>query len=374
MIRICMMTSVHPPYDIRIFHKECRTLVSEGYEVVLIVPHSQDEIVEGVKIKAVPIPKNRIRRILFTGWEIYCLALSEKADVYHIHDPELLPYAQLLRLKKHKVIFDMHENLPLSILSKEWIVVKWRQFFSRFAYYVERILLTGLYVVFAETSYKKYYLKVKKSADVLNMPYINLVLSKDARVCSSLNQEFLVGYVGGVSALRGSLVTLKALSVVQRMGYNCSFHCIGTASTTHFAELKTMIETLELKNIFLYNHLPYKRAWEIIRRCNAGLAILQPIPNYYESYPTKLFEYMALGVPVIVSDFPLYKDIVEKRNVGLCVNPDSAKELADAIVYLIQNPSKARQMGTNGVSAIVEKYNWETESKILTEFYKEILS
>lgn len=363
------MTSVHPPFDVRIFHKQCRTLVGAGYDVTLIVPHDKDECIDGVKIKAIPKPINRKKRFIKTGFQVYRAALEVNADIYHIHDPELLPYAQLLRMRHKKVIFDMHENLPRAILTKDWIALQYRRYLARLVHSAERILLSGLTVVFAETSYKKDYPWVIGGVDILNMPDLDYLL----KLATPRRLEHpAIGYVGGVSVNRGSIAMLAAIALVQEKGINCSFHCVGPIDANHLNELKTMINSLSLKNIYLYGYLPPKEAWNIISICQIGMAVLKPIPNYYESYPTKMFEYMALGIPVITSNFPLYRKVIEEHHCGIFVNPESPQSIANAIIYLLQNPQEASEMGKNGRRVVIEKYNWQVEGNKLLKLYKDL--
>ncbi len=103
------------------------------------------------------------------------------------------------------------------------------------------------------------------------------------------------------------------------------------------------------------------------------MAILHPEPNYIESFPTKLLEYMAAGLPVIASNFPLWKEIIEGNNCGLTVNPLNPREIAKAVEYLLEQSDEARKMGENGRKAVVEKYNWETESRKLIAVYEDLL-
>jgi glycosyltransferase involved in cell wall biosynthesis len=134
-----------------------------------------------------------------------------------------------------------------------------------------------------------------------------------------------------------------------------------------------MIDRHELKGVRIRGYLLPAAGWRIIARCHIGLALLQPIPNYYDSYPTKMFEYMAMGLPVIVSDFPLYRSIVEKENCGICVDPDSPEEIADAVQRLLDNPEQAKEMGMRGRAATQKKHNWENEQGKLLEFYLSLL-
>lgn len=369
--KICVMTSVHPPFDARIFHKQCRSLVQAGYDVTLVVAHDKEECIDGVKIRAVSKPRNRKERFLKTGRVVYLIALAMNADIYHIHDPELLPYAQLLRLRGKTVIYDMHENLPKDILTKKWISPRKRKFIAYLVHILEKVLLKGLFIVFAETSYKKDYPWVTKTVDILNMPDLEYLAGLQADM---KYESVAIGYVGGVSSARGSIITLEAIALLHNEGVRCSFHCIGPADTEHQRELEEKIEELQLRDINMYGYMSPVKAWDIIRKCHIGMAILSPDPNFYESYPTKLFEYMSLGIPVVTSNFPLYQDVVEGNNCGMCVNPLNPNEIADAIRWIVNNPNQAKQMGENGRRAVIEKYNWEQEAQKLLKLYGELLN
>ena len=121
MRKVIHLTSVHPVFDGRVFHKEAKTLIKAGYDVILIAQHNKEEVVDGVKIIPLPKPRNRFERMTKVVWKLFRLALKEKADVYHFHDPELIPVGLVLRLFSKKVIYDVHEDVPQQILTKDWI-------------------------------------------------------------------------------------------------------------------------------------------------------------------------------------------------------------------------------------------------------------
>lgn len=372
MIKLCILTTVHPPFDVRIFHKEAKSLVKAGYDVTLIAQHEREETIDGVKIINLQKLSNRIARMTYTTWSAYKKARASNADLYHFHDPELMPMGVLLKLSGKKIIYDMHENLPKQIKNKHWINPKLRQLLSFLVYGMERILLRGTPVIFAEHSYCKDYPWVKNFETILNLPLANQLLGLGNS--SILVDDFSIGYMGGVSNARGSLTTIEALKILQDGGMAPRFECVGPMSDTHSNAILKKCDEYNLNNVTLHGYLPAAKGWQVVGKCCVGLALLHPIPNYYESYPTKIFEYMAMGLPVIASNFPLYRSIIEENNCGMCVNPLDPKAIAAAIEWLIKHPSEAKMMGQRGRKAVEQIYNWDVESAKLVNFYKKLLA
>ena len=111
---------------------------------------------------------------------------------------------------------------------------------------------------------------------------------------------------------------------------------------------------------------------DIFSVAKVGLVVLHPSTNYIDALPVKLFEYMASGLPVVASDFPLWRDIIVSSRCGLCVNPLKPEEIADAINQILDNPDEAFKMGKAGKKAVKEIYNWKNEEHKLLEFYRHI--
>lgn len=367
--RICFLTSAHPPFDTRIFYKECRTLSLAGYQVVLVAAHDRDEVVHGVRIRAVPKPRSRRERMMRTVWQVYLTAVAENAEVYHFHDPELIPVGILLRLRGKRVLYDMHENVPKAILTKGWIRPWMRPILASIIKLVEHLVLYDMPLIYAEESYVKDYMWVKRAVTVLNMP----MLSRLSAIEESKYAIPTVGYLGGVTQERGSVVCLEALRILKERGRTVGWECIGPVTDDHRAELAHLCSRYGLEHVYLRGYMLPDEGWRHMARCEVGLAVLKAIPNYTGSYPTKMFEYMAMGLPVIVSDFPLYRDIVEKEGCGICVDPESPEAVADAIEYILTHPDEARSMGQRGQEAVRRRYNWDAEARKLLAFYEDLL-
>ena len=368
-LRLVHLTSVHRTFDVRIFDKHCRTSVEAGDEVVLVSTHDRDEVVDGVVIKSVPKRSHRLLRMTLTAWQVYRTARRQQADLYVIHDPELLPWARLLRWTGHRVIYDMHENVPKDILSKTWIPAWLRKPLACTVRYVERLLIGKMPVLFAESSYVASYPWVENSAVIRNCAKLDL----SEPVAREGNPPTLA-YIGAVSRDRGSVVTLEALKLLAERGLSVGWLCIGPISPAeHESELLSFVEKHGLSRVEFTGYIKSSQAIKRIADCTIGIAVLQPEPNFVESYPTKIFEYMALGMPVVTSRFPLYQEVIEQSQCGVCVDPTDANEIADAIESLVQQPELSQQYGDRGRQAVVETYNWGVEFKKLRTFYEQVL-
>ena len=178
-------------------------------------------------------------------------------------------------------------------------------------------------------------------------------------------------YVGGITRLRGAIEMVRAMEYLSHIK-NIRLDLIGKLVPQELEkELKSM---LGYRQVRFYGWKPWSEAWKHVQRAIAGLVIFHPAPNHEKALPNKLFEYMAAGIPVIASNFPLWKNIIEKNKCGLCVNPLDPKEIARAIEYLLTHPEEARKMGENGRRAVEKQYNWEMEAEKLLSLYEGLLN
>lgn len=364
--KIAHLTSVHEPTDTRIFHKECKTLAASKYEVVLIAPHARDEWVDGVRIRAVPEPKGRLERMLRTTWRVYRAATAENASVYHFHDPELIGVGLLLKLRGKKVIYDVHEDLPRQILSKEWIP-KWLRIgiaaVSEAAEGVAAKIFDRIVTV-TETIAARF--PAEKTVIVKNYPIIDELVTES--VCPHAQRPLHITYVAaGITTVRGISEMVQAMGLLPQQA-DTRLILAGHISP---AQLRDEVRELQgWQRVKEAGYLGRAEVKALLSHVRAGLVTHHPIINYVDSLPVKMFEYMAAGIPVISSDFPLWREIVEGSDCGLCVDPLSPGQIAEAIQWIIEHPQEAQRMGENGQRAVGERYNWNREAIKLVAVYE----
>jgi len=362
-IKVCHITTVHSAFDTRIFHKECKTLLNAGYDVSLVVQHARQETIDGIKIIPLKKPKNRLYRMIFLPFKAYKLALKQKADIYHLHDPELIFIGILLKIRRKKVIYDVHEYYKDKILSKSYINNKYfKILISNLFDFIEKVFSKHFNYIITADNYAKCKFKVKNIERIANFPkIINLPNNeKFSKTCI---------YSGGLSIDRGILKIVEMLSFIEDK--DIKIILIGKWENE---ELKSSIN--KIKNIVYLGFLPWEDALKITYSCNIGLNLLQPVPAYLYAAENsvKIFEYMIASIPIISSNFKGLKEIIERNNCGICVDPTNPKEIAKAINYLIDHPEEAKKMGQNGRKAVELKYNWEIEAKKLLEVYNILIN
>ncbi len=369
-MKVVHLTTVHPPFDTRIFHKEAKTLARAGYVVTLIAQHERDEVVDGVRIIALPNPRNRLTRIFGLTWRVFRLALRERANVYHFHDPELLAIGVLLKFfTRAKVIYDVHEDVPQQILTKHWLPTIVRRpiawLFERWEKFVSRFF--DAVVVATEGIAEKF--QKFNSVVIHNYPDLKMLPSPSA--ASRESKEKVLVYVGGISRIRGALEMVRALEYLDS-SWDVRLDLIGKFEPP---ELEKELQALPAyRQVCFLGWLQPEDVYAHLTKADIGLVCLHPEPRFVVAWPVKLFEYMAAGLPVVASNFPLWKEIVEGNRCGLTVDPLDPKAIAQAIEYLLTHPEEARRMGENGRRAVLEKYNWEREGEKLLKLYEELLA
>jgi len=365
-VNICHLTSVHRRFDIRIFVKECSSLAKvKGFDVSLIVADGiGNECKNNINIYDVGKPSSRLNRIFKIDKKVYKKALELNRDIYHIHDPELIPYGLKLKRKGKKVIFDAHEDFPMQILSKHYVPNFAKTLVSKlFIKYEKKISkkLDGIITAtpFIKNKFKSYASNVM---DIRNYPLNDEIKYGDVNF---LKKDNSICYVGGISQARG------VYELVESLGYlnNTTLELAGA-----FVDEKYERKIRESKNwdkVNFHGFVDRTRIIEIFNKSSIGMVTLYKTPNIINSLPIKLFEYMSAGLPVIVSNIPYWEDIVVGK-CGLSVNPKSSKEVAEAITYLFNNPKEAKRMGEQGKKDVINKYNWEIEEKKLIDFYHKL--
>ncbi len=366
-MKVCHLSSVHQRNDTRIFFKECMTLQKNGYDTFWIVADGLgDEVKNGVSIIDVGSSTNRFSRIFSSTIKVFSRARKLNADIYHFHDPELAPICLLFRLMSKPVIFDVHENVAEQIKDKQWLSPTFARFLSFLFMLLNKVFTRFYNIIIAEYSYATLY-ENKKSKNkfevILNFPEVQF-LEKFKNIKRKGHEFF---YIGVVSNDRGLEVILDALNILDSKNFDFKMHFVGRL----FDEVDWVKYASIKDNVIFYGRKSLDEGYAISTQCIAGLAVLKPIGNYVGSYPTKVFEYMAIGLPTITSNFALYKQIVEENKVGWCVDPYSPEDLAEIMISILE--SNSLEEVSNFALSASEKYSWQTESVKLLNMYESIL-
>ncbi|MGH7586951.1 MAG: glycosyltransferase family 4 protein [Gemmatimonadales bacterium] len=363
--RVAHLTSAHPRHDVRIWAKECRTLAAAGHEVTLVVADDLgEELRGGVRILGVGSSGSRWGRMCGASRRVVRAALETNPDIVHLHDPELLPAVGLLRRERRRVVYDAHEDLPGQILSKPYL---WRAARRPIATAARVFLAYACRqvdaVVAARPDIGVRLARVNPATVVVN----NYPLADElfAEPCVDMSgRPPVVTYVGGMSAIRGIPELVDAMALVRE---DVRLQLVGGFTDRQLgAQLRTRPGWGRVKERGWLDRAGVRAA---LAGSIAGVVTFKPAPNHLEAQPTKLFEYMSAGIPVIASGFPAWRQVVEELGCGVCVEPGDPAGIARAIDWLARNPGQRRQMGANGRRAIQARYNWASEEATLTGLY-----
>jgi glycosyltransferase involved in cell wall biosynthesis len=367
--RIVHLTSVHPTFDVRIFHKECKSLARAGYHVTLICAHDREEIVEGVRVKAVSRASGRFSRMFRTTWAILESAIREDADLYHFHDPELIPAALMLRLRRKTVVYDVHENVPADVSAKHYIPRLLRRPIAWIAGLIEMAASRHFSAVVPATGEiaRRFEFRGADAVLVRNYPSADELPA----VSPWSQRSTSVVYAGLLSPDRCIKEILQAFELLPN-ALHASVVFAGPFSPPGYArEIAALPGQHRAK--FL-GTIDRSALFRLFNSGRAGLCLCRPTLGYLDSAPTKIFEYMQAGIPVIASDFPAFRAIIDAAKCGLLVDPLDPEAIARAIQYVLTHPAEAEQMGRRGREAARRTFDWATEESELLALYARLIA
>lgn len=359
------MTSAHAPEDVRIFHKECVSLAKADYEVYLVECGESYEK-EGVHMIGVgELPTSRLKRMTEGAKKVYETARALDCDIYHFHDPELIPYGLKLKKLGKKVVFDIHEQIADSIMEKEYLPKAVRSSVrSVYSSYEARKCRRFDALITVTPTQTAFYEAINpNTVEVTNYP----ILEEQSEPVATPRERALF-FAGGIDRQWNHHVILKALESFS----DCKYVLCGSENA-YLDSLKAMPAW---NQVVYLGKIPHAKVIEAMEKCMIGISLLTPGRNTAWNTGTmgntKIFEQMAAGLPVVCTNFDLWRAFIEQYHCGICVDPTDEEQVSSAIRQLLEHPEKAREMGQNGRKAVETEFNWEIPKKKLLDLYSNL--
>lgn len=371
MKKVCLIHKVHY-LDPRSFYKQARSLKKAGYDVSIMSCYEREGLYDGVRLVRFVPPKTLFERILKTNLKVFIAAAREKADVYHFHDLDFVPWAVFLKLfTGKKVIYDVHEAHPEYMLLKSYIPHYLKKIVSSLVNITEQVGARFFSAIITNDNFVLKNFNHRLKQVIYNFPILEF-FNFSRNVIPYDKREYDVVFIGSLPKwhFKPMLETAEILRDRKQ-------HAKWLLLPAHDAPrewMKSQLSERGLADFFtIADTVPFAAVPEYLYNSRIGIITIPPYEKYLKNIPLKMFEYMGCGLPVIASDLPPSRQFVEGKNCAILVRHEGVA-YAEAIISLLQNYEAAEEMGVRGKKLVFKEYNWNLEEKKLLTIYNKLTS
>jgi len=367
--RIVHISTVHNALDPRVRLKQLRSIAETEMKAYFVTgDYTAKDEGDGVTVRRITkCRRKRLWRMAVLAPKAVWIALLTPASVYHIHDPELLPWAWMLLFRNVPIFYDVHEDYSLAMQKKFYLPPWSRRVIGVMVGILEKAFSLPYRYIIAEYSYTR---RFPRAVPILNYPQLSMLEngSSFSTVQKTKNAQLL--YTGYVTVERGALNLARLVLNSSNMEITLAGRCFRNVARrirkTANKEAGRIHIVGEGRYVPFQEILSYyrKRIW------TAGIVLIPNLTHFKEKHLTKFFEFMAFGLPIIASDFPAWRRFICGQGIGLCVDPENPEAVKEAIEWIRNNPSEAGKMGLRGSELIRRNYNWESQAKSLIALYR----
>ncbi|RJQ16376.1 MAG: glycosyltransferase [Nitrospiraceae bacterium] len=368
--KVCIIHKVNT-LDPRSFYKQGRSALNAGYDTSVMGFFHKDETVQGIRLIKFKCPSGRLTRFLLTNCQVFIKALKEKADVYHFHDLDFIPWAVLLKIMtRKKIVYDIHEANPEYMLLKAYIPGIFRKILSFLVYLTEHTTAGFFDAIVPNDNYVAKDFRHRKNEVIFNFPTLDFF--KNENSIPWHEKKFDLFYHGSLPAYHFEMMMRIAEKLNAENVKNVWGIAMSEGSPAEWAGREVKKRRLENNFTFL-PFIDYLGICDYLSNAKIGIIPLPPYKKFMKNIPLKLFEFMGFGMPVVLSDLPPSRQFIKGEHCAIAVEPGNADEYVRAIKTLLDGPAAAAEMGKKGRRLVFEKFNWGIEEKKMLGLYAELL-
>ncbi len=370
---VAHLSTVHTWNDTRIFQRMCKSLARKGFDVHFIVPCNdwdQPQEIDGVTIHPLPRTAGRLGRATVSAYRVFRTTRKLRADICHFHDPELMWIGILLRLYGHRVIYDVHEDFVGDVVEKSWIPRPLRRTVGWLVSSLEAVVarvVSGVVTAGSDIQ-QRLGRHTDNCISVQNYPDLN-AFPKLTNATEAEPPQ--VVFLGGMNRTEVPQSLIRAIELIPS---DLEFEFVWGGKRSDPEVLAGLRKRRGWSRVKFLDFVPFAKVNELMRHARAAVVLYADAPNNYSIRSNRLFETMAVSLPIIGPSYGDWTAFLQQHACGLPVDPHSPQEIATAIERVLRNREEAHDMGAAGRTAVEREFNWASELDRLVQLYRKLLA